>query len=532
MRMKKAIRNLFRFDEPYHRFELKETEPKGTPSFFAHKKAQRARFRAYKGTLSKDLNANRKDLYAVFHGARNSDLILRTFSVGDRVQAIAASLNGMADDTKIGDFILRPCHHANPDLLPKRDIGAYLCEHVLSMAETELSSDREAVIRAVTEGRTAILIDGEAEAILADTRGYVSRPVGEPQNEMTILGPKEAFTENIRTNITLLRRILKRPDFVCAFRDAGSTDHARLVIAYLDGVVNPSLLREAEARLDRIRTNDTLTLGRVEQLMEDYTYLPLPQMLKTERPDRAASAVLDGRIVLLIEGSPFAGVLPITLGTLLESGEDRDMRQPVGTIVRLIRIIGAVLSLYLPGYFLALALHHPGQLSGEILETVIASRAMVFLPLSIEMIFLLLVFQLVREAGLRVPGSIGQAIGIIGGLLLGQAAVSANIVSTVALIIVALTGLGNFAIPDYSAQIAVAYYRILLCVAATFGGLLGLFAAGLCSAAILCSVKSFGVPFLTPFAPVTKRKGGLFARAKLENRAKASDWSNPQRRRV
>ena len=157
---------------------------------------------------------------------------------------------------------------------------------------------------------------------------------------------------------------------------------------------------------------------------------------------------------------------------------------------------------------------------------------MVFLPLSVEMIFLLLVFQLVREAGLRVPGSIGHAIGIIGGLLLGQAAVSANIVSTVALIIVALTGLGNFAIPDYSAQVAVAYYRVLLCLAATAGGLLGISVAGLCTTAALCSVKSFGVPFLSPFAPVTKRRGSLLVRARAENRAATSDWTNPIGRRV
>jgi spore germination protein KA len=349
---------------------------------------------------------------------------------------------------------------------------------------------------------------------------------------MTIMGPKEAFTENIRTNVTLLRRIVKRPDFVCEFRDAGGMNGTKLVLAYLDGTVNPTLLAEVKRRLDGISTDTRLTVGRLEQLIEDYSFLPLPQMLKTERPDRAASAVLDGRIALLVEGCPLAGVLPITVGTLLESGEDLDMRQPVGTIIRVIRMLGAILSTYLPAYFLALALHHPGQLSGEILETVIASRAMVFLPLWMEMIFLLLVFQLVREAGLRVPGSIGHAIGIIGGLLLGQAAVSANIVSTVVLIIVALTGLGNFTIPDYSAQVATAYYRILLCVMATLGGLLGVTVTGLCATAVMCSVKSFGVPFFAPFAPVTKHREHLLFRSRLKNRSGTSDWSNPYRRHV
>ena len=530
--MKHAIRNLLQFDQPYRRFELLETEPEGTPSFFARKKAQRAKIVPERGTVQKRLSANLEWLKARFCTDVNTDVILRPFKLGGTVDALAVSMNGMADDQKIADFILRPAFRADVSGVKTCELPTYFCEHALSMHETELTDRRDAIVQAITEGRTAILFDGAREAILCDTRGFVSRAVGEPQNEMTIMGPKEAFTENIRTNVTLMRRILKRPDFVCEFRDAGGTNRTKLVLAYLDGTVNPALLSEVKRRLDTISTDMRLTVGRVEQLIEDYTYLPLPQMLKTERPDRAASAVLDGRIALLVEGCPQAGVLPITIGDLLASGEDLDMRQPVGTVVQLIRMIGAVLSTYLPAYFLALALHHPGQLSGEILETVVASRAMVFLPLWMEMIFLLLVFQLVREAGLRVPGSIGHAIGIIGGLLLGQAAVSANIVSTVVLIIVALTGLGNFAIPDYSAPIAASYYRVLLCVAATFAGLLGITAAGLCVTAVMCSAKSFGVPFFAPFAPVTKHAGHLLFRSRIRNRAGATDPMNPVRRRA
>lgn len=530
--MKNAIRSLFQFDKPYRRFELKETESEGTPSFFARRKEKRAALRREHGRIEKNLDANRTWIAARFHTGINTDVIQRTFRLGGTVRALAVSMNGMADDRLIADFILRPAFRTRVDGVAPTDLPLYFCEHALSMHETELTQSRETAEQAITEGRTAILIDGADRAILCDTRGFVSRPVGEPQNEMTIMGPKEAFTENIRTNITLLRRIVKRPDFVCEFRDSGGTNRTKLVLAYLDGTVNPALLGEVRRRLDTISTDMRLTVGRVEQLIEDYTYLPLPQMLKTERPDRAASAVLDGRIALLVEGCPQAGVLPITIGTLLMSGEDLDMRQPVGTIVQAIRMVGAILSTYLPAYFLALALHHPGQLSGEILETVIASRAMVFLPLWMEMIFLLLVFQLVREAGLRVPGSIGHAIGIIGGLLLGQAAVSANIVSTVVLIIVALTGLGNFAIPDYSAQVATAYYRVLLCVAATLAGLLGITVTGLCATAVMCSAKSFGMPFFAPFSPVAKHSGHLTFRSRLINRAGASDAVNTKRRRA
>ena len=530
--MKHAFRTVFQFDEPYRRFELLETEPRRTPSFFARRKERRARMARDRGTIEKSLRANRAWIEDRFHTEINTDVILRSFRLGGAVDALAIGMNGMADDTKIADFILRPAFGISVDGVSRSELPAFFVGHALSMLETKLTDARDAIVSAIAEGRTAIFLDGAKEAILCDTRGFVSRPVGEPENEMTIMGPKEAFTENIRTNVTLLRRILKRPDFVCEFRDAGGTNGTKLVLAYLDGTVNPELLNEVKRRLDTVSTDMRLTVGRLEQLIEDYTYLPLPQMLKTERPDRAASAVLDGRIAILVEGCPQAGVLPITIGTLLMSGEDLDMRQPVGTIVQAIRMVGALLSTYLPAYFLALALHHPGQLSGEILETVVASRAMVFLPLWMEMIFLLLVFQLVREAGLRVPGSIGHAIGIIGGLLLGQAAVSANIVSTVVLIIVALTGLGNFAIPDYSAQVAAAYYRVLLCIAATLAGLLGITVAGLCATAVMCSAKSFGVPFFAPFSPVTRHAGHLLFRSRIKNRANAGDLSNTERRRA
>ena len=196
-------------------------------------------------------------------------MIQRTFRLGGTVRALAVSMNGMADDRLIADFILRPAFRTRVDGVAPTDLPLYFCEHALSMHETELTQSRETAEQAITEGRTAILIDGADRAILCDTRGFVSRPVGEPQNEMTIMGPKEAFTENIRTNITLLRRIVKRPDFVCEFRDSGGTNRTKLVLAYLDGTVNPALLGEVRRRLDTISTDMRLTVGRVEQLIED-----------------------------------------------------------------------------------------------------------------------------------------------------------------------------------------------------------------------------------------------------------------------
>lgn len=526
--MKKSLLDSIRFDEPYTRFELLETEQAGTPPFFARWKERRREKQDEHRTVFSALRENRARLERQYFAAENTDLILRSVRVGGTVEALVVFMNGMADETQINDFILRPLLDAHLDGVRAAQYAAYLMQNVLEMQEAERRDDWETVQTAISEGRTAVFLEGCKEAVLLDTRGYVSRSIPESKNEAVVMGPHEAFTEHLRNNVTQLRRILKMPAFVCRFREAGGQNRTKLVVAYRAGVCNPNLLAEVTRRLDAIDVDQIVSGGTIEQLIEDHTYLPMPQMLKTERPDRAAAGIMQGKVVLLVEGSPLACVLPVTLGTLLSSAEDTYMRQPVGTLVRLVRIVGALLSILMPAFFLALALHHQGQLSSEVLATVTASRVMVYMPLPVEMIFLLLVFQLVREAGLRVPGSIGHAVGIIGGLVLGQAAVAANIVSTVVLIIVALSGLGNFTIPDYSTQVCVVYYRILLCVAATMGGLLGIGAALLLTIAVLSSVKSFGVPFFAPLAPVTMHKASLFVRGKVQNHRRVTDYMNPE----
>ena len=523
--MKQALRTLFQFDRPNVTFTLSETEQGGTPPFFARRKTKTDPKHPTVFTLSKRLDATQRALETRFHREVNPDLILRRFRIGKTQEAMLVFLTGMASEQRINEFLLTPAMRSEWATGTKEPLR-FAMENVFALHEMEQTEEWDVMELAISEGRTAIFFEGVRGCILSETRGYVSRGVSEPKAENVVLGPHEAFNENLRTNVTLLRRLVKLPDFVVRFLETGGRNRTRLGLGYLEGVCNRTLLREVERRLRKVDTTAVLSSGTLEQLIESYTFFPLPQMLKTERPDRAASAIMQGKIVLLVEGSPIACILPVTIGTLFSSAEDTYLRQPVGTLVRVVRAAGAILSILMPAYFLALALHHPGQLSSEVLATVVASRIMVFLPLSVEMIFLLLVFQLVREAGLRIPGSIGHAIGIIGGLILGQAAVSANIVSTVVLIIVALTGLGNFTIPDYSTQQCIAYYRIALCLLTTLGGLLGMAAGVLMTLAALCSIKSFGVPFLTPYAPVVVRRAPMVVRGKIQNRAEAPDAIN------
>ncbi len=532
---KHGLRGLFAFDRKPAEFELLETET-GEPGFWGSWHASnpavpRSGQDEEVPGIHAQVQANYDRLKKEFRGEINPDLILRKFLFAGKIPALAAFINGMAGETQINDFILRPGMRANAPDCKEDQLAQYAMDRVFCMQEAELTNSWESMKDAVEEGRTAVFLEGDPRAVLMDTRDFASRSVSTPQNESVILGPHEGFTENIRTNITLIRRIIKTDDLVCEFRKSGGKNNNRIAIIYRQGVANPTLINEVKRRFGAIDTVMVLSIGTLEQLTEAHPFSPLPQSLSTERPDRVAAKLMQGHVAVLCDGSPLASVMPATLFSLMSSGEDAYVRAPMGTLMRVCRYTGALLSIIMPAFFLALAMHHQGMLSGEILATVIASRNMVFLPLPVEMVFLLFTFQLLREATISVPGAMGQSIGIIGGLILGQAAVSANIVSKVVLIIVALAGLGNFTIPDYSLQLAAAYYRVTLVVFAWLGGLLGLFSALLITVALLSALKSYGVPFLSPVAPKTNSVGPVVLRGRVTQHRRYQDTTNTEAHR-
>ncbi len=526
--MKKTIWETLRFDEPDQEFELLETE-QGNPGFLGGwPDSQESKQEPPAPPASSSLTENENRLKKEYYKDINPDILLRRFMLGGTIPALVVCINGMASTTQVNDFILRQGMVPGCMMAAGENLAQYAFEHVFAHQDASLENDWAKIKMAICEGRTAVFIEGDSQAVLMDTRGFEKRSVSTTQNEKVIRGPQEGFNESIRTNVTLLRRIIKTDDFICEFQDAGGKNNVVMVIAYRASVVNPKLLEEVKRRLEKVDTRMILNSGTLEQLTEQHSLSPLPQILTTERPDRAAAHIMQGHVVVICEGSPTVHVMPVTLFTLMATSEDSFMRRPLGSVLRIVRYIGATLSILLPGYFLSLALHHQGMMSTEVVTTIIASRQMVFLPLGVEMIFLLWVFQLIREAGLRVPGGVGQAIGIIGGLILGQAAVAANMVSTVVLIIVALSGMGNFTIPDYSTQIAAEYFRLILVILGWIGGLLGLTAGLLAIAAWMATLKSYGVPFLTPVAPKTYSSRPPILRGAITQHQRGDDYTNTQ----
>lgn len=511
--------SFFKFDRGDAAFELLEEES-GSPDITGGFKEVREKRRediSFDGSLKRT-----RELFArLFNTDVNKDVIMREFMIGGRRRALLIYMNGMADDVKINDFILRPLMEYEGESLDSEALS----ENAIRIAEIKRENTFSAVSLDITEGLTALFVEGEREALVMETRGFEKRGITPPENEKVVTGPNESFTESFRTNVTLIRRQLHIDDLVVESRTAGG-GNTRVAIVYREGVTNRGLISEIKKRLAAIGEGGQLSSGTVAQLIEDSKNSPLPQVLSTERPDRVCSHILQGGAALIVEGSPFALIMPITFFSLMNSPEDVYLKKPLGTLIRLIRYFGAGASILLPGYFLALALYHQGLLSTEVLSTVIASRRMVFEPIGVEMLFLLLIFQMIREAGQRVPGNIGQAIGIIGGLIMGQAAVAANLASSVVLIIIAASGLGNFCIPDYRTQLAASYFRILVLIAAWLGGLLGITAAVLAAFCHVSSLKSFGVPFLAPAAPRTSKKRPPVFRGDIEAYSRPDDFSN------
>jgi spore germination protein KA len=302
---------------------------------------------------------------------------------------------------------------------------------------------------------------------------------------------------------------------------------------YIDGITNPELVKEVKRRIKSINIDFVTGDGMIEQFIEDKSFQIIPQVLNTERPDRAASFIMEGQVIIIGEGVPFVNVVPVTFFAMFHASEDSFLRWPFGTAIRLIRILGLFFATLLPSLYVSLILYHQEMIPTDLLVAFATARENVPFPTIIEVLILEISFELIREAGVRVPGIIGPTLGIIGALILGQAAVDANLVSPVLIIIVAVTGLGNFAIPSYSLAIGIRLIRFGLILAGAFLGFYGVAAVLFIVGCFVCNMKSFGVPFLSPISPVTKKNPDIIARAPNFKQKKRPDYLNtPNQKRT
>ena len=444
----------------------------------------------------------------------NADVLVRRFRSGAFESAIIA-IDGMVSTQRIDENILKPCMDLPGDAgedVPEAERAAYLMANAVSILPMKMKDNIDEILFDILGGQCLLLCEGCAEGCVMDVRGFEKRTVGKPEVEQVVLGPHEAFGESIRTNITLIRRIVQREELTTEFITVGGRMKTRCALLYLRGTADEMIITRIRKRLSACSYDFALTTGEIEQLIEEQPLSLIPGCVRTERPDRAASFLAEGQVVVLTDGSPSALGAPSTIYHQLHTPDDASMRWQYGTFLRFVRLCGILIHVFLPGLYLAVLRFHQELLSPMLLTSVYETSSRVPAPVFLEALLMTLAFDLINEAGLRAPGALGNALGIVSGLILGQSAVSADVVSPLLLIVIAASGLGGFCVPGYAMSIGLKIVQLMFLTAGAAGGLYAmtlLLTVLLCA---LCGMDSAGSPLTAPLTPPRRGNPDIFLR--------------------
>lgn len=485
--------------------------------------------------ISVSLEENEKTIGRIYRLPYNTDLVIRKFTISatQPMQSMLIYMDGLCDSKLVNNLVLKPLmfyRRSDAELLDTEVINS-LITHCLPNSKTKAATSFGDIQDAINTGDAVLFVEGQASAILIESKGWEHRSVGRPVFEQTVRGSQMGFGETLGVNTALIRTLLNSSDLITEKLSIGIKSKTACVVMYLESVANPELVNEIKRRINGVETDYVTDISILEQFISDHPNLPFPTSLNTERPDRVAAGLNEGRVAILLDSSPFALVLPVSLFSLMHSGEDFALLQPYSSVVRLLRWTGAGIALFLPAFFLAISVFHQEAIPTELLLSITSARLQVPFPTIIEMLLLGVAFELIREGGLRIPGFLGPTIGIVGGIILGQAAVSAKIVSPIMVIVVAATGVASYTIPDFRLSAAIRLGSLLLMLFSAVMGLVGIATGMLVFLAILCSMKSYGMPYVSPVVPKTGAGLDVIIRGPVYRQELRPDALNPQLRR-
>lgn len=453
------------------------------------------------GDISTNLSANEQNLKDIFKNC--SDIVFRTINVNENANMLLVYIDGMCDTKTLEAVLLKPLLFEGPPegLGKMHSSGEIVEKKLIAVTSVTTETTMNNIVDGILKANIAILIDGESKALLADLKEFEKRSVEEPTTEVTIRGPRDGFTESIRTNSSLLRRRIKSSKLKIESLTLGEFSKTDVAIVYIEGIAPNSLLEEVRKRISRIKLDGALGSEFLEEFIEDDPYSPFPQIQNTERPDIAVANLLEGRVIILVDNTPFNLIVPTTFWSGLQAVEDFYERFYYATFIRLIRFTLFFISLFLPSLYVALTTYHPKLIPTTLLISIAAAREGVPFPALIEALLMEFVFEGLREAGVRLPKPVGSAVSIVGALVIGQAAVDAGIVSTPMVIIVATTGIASFAIPRYNFGLATRMIRFIMLLLAGTLGFYGIVIGFIALTIHLVNLRSFGVPYFSPVAP-------------------------------
>lgn len=456
------------------------------------------------------------------------DLKLRKLKLGkSEILCAVMYIDGLVDEQSIQQNVLGSLQDTKDDEYPTKAtrLFDFIYWNILADANIQKGEAFNDLGIHLLSGYTIIFIDGLNTVLMLDTLGGEYRAIEEPVSETVIRGPREGFIENIQRNLSIIRRRLKDQNLRFKTYKVGRRSKKNLVVAYVDGIVHPELLKEVNRRLKTIDMDSLPESGYVEAWIQDSFLSPFPQILNTERPDKAIAAMLQGKVAILLDGTPFVLIAPSVFASVLQSPEDYYERWTIGSLLRVLRYFGAFISIFLPALYIALISLQPDMLPSDLAFSIAGTREGVPFPPVVEAFMMIITMELLQEAGARLPQTIGQTVGIVGGLVIGEAAVQAGIVSPIMVIVVALTAIANFAIPSFSVAISFRIIRFSFMFAAAIFGLYGIILVYIMINIHFVNLKSFGVPYSTPFAPFFRSDwNDVIIRTPIQTRTKRPDY--------
>ena len=464
--------------------------------------------------ISKDIERNLKYIEGLFEDCY--DIIIRNIEVGEifRVKMSFIYIDGLIDKSFLSEYAIATLFQEEELKLfteqgYRTTVLQAVLEEGLATSEVALVQDLDEAIDFILSGDTLMLIDGADSAIVIGTRAWPTRGIDEPRTEAVIRGPRDGFNETLKFSTVAIRRRIKDTRLKIPIKTVGRRSKTDIAVMYIKDIVDDKLLQEVNKRLDNIDIDAILDSSMLEHLIEDNYLSPFPQIENTERPDSVAASLYEGRIALIVDNSPFALIVPATIGTLLQSSEDYYTRWLEASSIRFIRILSVFLVLLPSALYVAISAFHPGILPTRLMYFLAASRIYVPFPAAIEAFMMELTMELLREAGTRFAGPIGTTIGIVGGIIIGQAAVEAGIVSPLMIITVAITTIAAFAIPSYEFSATLRILKFGFIIFAGIFGLYGVMIGMIIVSTHLASLSSFGIPYTSPYSGLGIEEGDL-----------------------
>lgn len=432
---------------------------------------------------------------------QSADIVYRFMMLGPFSAAIVF-IEGMGDPR----FLIQSIHE---DLLLFDQLHTgqpgeclkLLKERTITIGKVDEVKDFGTVESQLLSGNTIVFIEGAGAGLYVSTETLKQRGVEEAASQSVVRGPREGFTESLRENTSLVRRRIQNPKLRLEQRKLGEQTQTTVGVMYIEGTADQGVLDELINRLDKLKLDSVLESNYIEEMIQDRRYSPFPTVYNSERPDVIAAALLEGRIAIFVEGTPFVLVVPAMFVAFFQSSEDYYQRSDFASLVRLLRYFCFAIALLTPSFYIAITTFHQEMIPTTLLVSLIGQREGIPFPAFLEAFIMEVTFEILREAGIRLPKSIGQSVSIVGTLVIGQAAVDAGLVSAAMVIVVSITAIANFAIPAFNIGISVRMLRFaLMAIGASFG-LYGIIIAMIILGLHLCSLESMGVPYMNTLAP-------------------------------